>query len=63
MSEATSANLAVSLMALGRIDEAAVLKEFGQRGFQSEYLLQVNYWRAFLLNDIQEMNLAEVAIY
>ena len=57
VSEATSANLAISLMALGRIDEAgAVLKELGQRGFQSEYLLQVNYWRAFLLNDTQEMS-------
>ena len=53
----TSANLAASLMALGRIDEAgAVLKEYGQRDQQSEYLLQVNYWRAFLLNDTQEMS-------
>ena len=57
MSEATSANLAISLMALGRIDEAgAILKKFGQRGIQSEYLLQVNYWRAFLLNDTQQMS-------
>ncbi len=57
MSEATSANLAISLMALGRIDEAgAILKKFEQRGIQSDYLLQVNYWRAFLLNDTQEMS-------
>ena len=57
VSEATSANLAISLMALGRIEEAgAILKKFEQRGIQSDYLLQVNYWRAFLLNNTQEMS-------
>ncbi len=57
LSGATSGNLAICLMALGRNDEAgAVLKEAGRRGLQSEYLLQANYWRAFLLNDTQEMS-------
>jgi len=57
MSAATSGNLAISLMALGRNDEAgAVLVEAGRRGLQSEYLLQVNYWRSFLLDDTQEMS-------
>jgi eukaryotic-like serine/threonine-protein kinase len=57
LSETTSGNLAVSLMALGRNDEAgAVLDEAGKRGLQSAYLLQVNYWRAFLLHDQEQMS-------
>jgi tetratricopeptide (TPR) repeat protein len=44
-------------MALGRNDEAgAVLEEAGKRGLQSDYLLQVNYWRAFLLHDTERMS-------
>jgi DNA-binding winged helix-turn-helix (wHTH) protein/tetratricopeptide (TPR) repeat protein len=57
LSETTSGNLAVSLMALGRNDEAGgVLEEAGKRGLQSDYLLQVNYWRAFLLHDTEQMS-------
>jgi tetratricopeptide (TPR) repeat protein len=49
-------NLAVSLMAVGKIDEAGtVLAEAGKRSLQSDYLLQVNYWRAFLRGDSGEM--------
>ena len=49
-------NLAVSLMALGKIDEAeTVLSEAAGRNLQSDYLLQVNYWKAFLRNDGAEM--------
>jgi eukaryotic-like serine/threonine-protein kinase len=49
-------NLAVSLMALGKIDEAgAVLSEAARRKLQSDYLLQVNYWTAFLRGDSDEM--------
>jgi DNA-binding winged helix-turn-helix (wHTH) protein/Flp pilus assembly protein TadD len=55
-SETTLGNLAVSLIALGRNDEAAaVLEETGKRGLQSDYLLQVHYWRAFLLDDSKQM--------
>ncbi len=56
VSAATSGNLAVGLIALGRNEEAGtVLEQAGRHGLQSEYLLEVNYWRAFLLNDTQEM--------
>jgi DNA-binding winged helix-turn-helix (wHTH) protein/tetratricopeptide (TPR) repeat protein len=53
---ATYGNLAVSLMALGRVEEAgAVLGEARKNGLQSDFLLQVNYWRAFLRHDSDEM--------
>ncbi len=49
---ATYANLAVALIRLNRIEEAAaVLAAAEKRGFHSEYLLQVNYWLAFLRGD------------
>ena len=49
---ATYGNLAVSLMATGHFDEAdAVLAEASKKELQSEYLLEVNYWRAFLRGD------------
>ena len=49
-------NLAVSLMALSKIDEAGtVLSEAAGRNLQSDYLLQVNYWREFLRGDSDEM--------
>jgi tetratricopeptide (TPR) repeat protein len=49
-------NLAVSLMALGKIDEAGtVLSEAARRNLQSDYLLQVNYWREFLRGNGDEM--------
>jgi eukaryotic-like serine/threonine-protein kinase len=52
----TYGNLAISLMALGRYDEAAaILAEARNRGLQSDFLLQVNYWRAFLREDTEEM--------
>jgi eukaryotic-like serine/threonine-protein kinase len=57
LAETTFGNLAVSLMALGRNDEAAaVLEEASKRGLQSADLLQVNYWRAFLLHDTERMS-------
>jgi eukaryotic-like serine/threonine-protein kinase len=58
MSATTSGNLAASLMALGRYDEAfAVLEEARNKGLQTDYLLQVNYWLAFLRNDTAQMSL------
>ena len=52
----TYGNLAMSLMALDRMDEAeAVLAEGKRRNLQTDYLLQVNYWRAFLLGDREGM--------
>jgi len=49
-------NLAVSLMALGKIDEAGtVLSEAAGRNLQSDYLLQVNYWRELLRGNSDEM--------
>jgi eukaryotic-like serine/threonine-protein kinase len=43
-------------MALGKIDDAgAVLSEAARRKLQSDYLLQVNYWIAFLRGDSDEM--------
>jgi DNA-binding winged helix-turn-helix (wHTH) protein/tetratricopeptide (TPR) repeat protein len=57
MSATTSGNLALSLMALGRdVEAAAVLEEAGKNGPQTDYLLQVNYWRAFLRHDTQQMS-------
>jgi DNA-binding winged helix-turn-helix (wHTH) protein/Tfp pilus assembly protein PilF len=53
---ATYGNLAVSLMALGRFDEADnVLLEASKTTPPSDYLLQVSYWRAFLRGDDAEM--------
>jgi Flp pilus assembly protein TadD len=56
-SSATSyGNLAVTQMALGRNAEAdAALAEAAKRGLQTDYLLEVNYWRAFLRGDTAEM--------
>ena len=53
---ATYGNLAVSLMALGQMDAAGnVLSEADKRQLQSDYLLQVNYWNAFLRGDAGQM--------
>ncbi len=50
------ADYAVSLIALGRFDEAgAVLAEADKRKFQTAALSQANYWRAFARGDQAEM--------
>ena len=52
----TYTNLAVSLLALDRVEEAsAVLAEADKRGLQTDILLQAHYWIAFLRNDEKEM--------
>ncbi len=52
----TYGNLATDLLALNRIeDSGAVLAEADRRKLQTDYLLQVNYWRAFLRGDSEEM--------
>jgi len=57
LSAATAGNLAVSLMALGRNDEArAVLKEASKLGPPTETLFQANYWIAFLRRDTEEID-------
>lgn len=53
---ATYANLATDLLALNRVDDAAaVLAEADKRKFETDYLLQVNYWKAFFRGDREEM--------
>jgi eukaryotic-like serine/threonine-protein kinase len=53
----TYGNLAISLMALGRIEDAGtVLANASDKGLQSDFLLQVNYWRAFLRGDTEEID-------
>ena len=53
---ATYGNLAVSLMAIGQIDEAGkVLSEADNRKLESDYLQQVLYWMAFLRGNADEM--------
>jgi eukaryotic-like serine/threonine-protein kinase len=48
----TYANLAASLLRLNQAQEAApVLVAADQRGLHTDYLLQVNYWLAFLRGD------------
>lgn len=50
-------NLAVSLMALNRMDEAgAVLARAEKETSPTDFLLEVKYWRAFLLKNDGEMN-------
>ena len=52
----TYANLAADLLVLNRLEDAdAVLAEAEKRKFQSDFLLQIRYWRAFLRNDGAEM--------
>lgn len=52
----TYSNLAADLLAQNRVEEAAaVLGEADRRNFQTDYLLQVKYWRAFLRGDSGEM--------
>jgi DNA-binding winged helix-turn-helix (wHTH) protein/Flp pilus assembly protein TadD len=62
-SAASYGNLAVTLMALGRNAEAdAALAEAANKGLHTDYLLQVNYWSAFLRGDSAEMkNLISIA--
>jgi eukaryotic-like serine/threonine-protein kinase len=49
-------NLAEGLLAVGRFDDAgAVLAEADRRKFQTVFLLQANYWRAFVRGDNGEM--------
>jgi DNA-binding winged helix-turn-helix (wHTH) protein/Flp pilus assembly protein TadD len=51
------ANLAASLMALNRMDEAgSVLAQAEKEKLQTDYLLGAEYWRAFLLKDSKEMD-------
>ena len=48
----TYGNLALSLLRLNQLQEAAsVLATADQRGLHTDYLLQVNYWLAFLRGD------------
>ncbi len=56
-SSATSyGNLAVSQMAIGRtVDAEATLSEAAKKELQTDYLLQVNYWSAFLRGDTPAM--------
>jgi serine/threonine protein kinase/Tfp pilus assembly protein PilF len=50
------AGLAVALLAVGRIEDAgAVLSEADTRKFQTDVLLQANYWKAFVRSDNAEM--------
>jgi DNA-binding winged helix-turn-helix (wHTH) protein/tetratricopeptide (TPR) repeat protein len=52
----TYANLAGNLLLLNRLEDAdAVLAEAEKRKLQTDFLLQVLYWRAFLRNDEKEM--------
>jgi len=52
----TYSNLAASLLGQNRIEEAtAILAEADRRKFQTDYLLQVKYWKAFLAGDSGEM--------
>jgi len=52
----TYANLAADLLVLNRIEDAeAVLAEAEKRKFQTDFLLQINYWKAFLRNNDTEM--------
>ena len=53
----TYGNLAVALLHLNRIPEAAsVLDAAEQHGLRTDYLLQVNYWLAFLRADANAMD-------
>jgi DNA-binding winged helix-turn-helix (wHTH) protein/tetratricopeptide (TPR) repeat protein len=52
----TYANLAAGLLATNKIDEArAILAEADNRKFQTDFLLQVHYWEAFLQENSKEM--------
>jgi DNA-binding winged helix-turn-helix (wHTH) protein/Tfp pilus assembly protein PilF len=52
----TYANLAEDLLSLNRLEDAeAVLAEAEKRKFQTDFLLEVRYLRAFLRNDDAEM--------
>jgi eukaryotic-like serine/threonine-protein kinase len=58
----TYGNLALSLMHLNRLEEAAsVLAEADKRGLRTGYWLQVNYWLAFLNGNQQEMERSVLA--
>lgn len=53
----TYGNLAVALLHLNRISQAAsVLADAEQHGLRTDYLLQVNYWLAFLRGDASAMD-------
>jgi DNA-binding winged helix-turn-helix (wHTH) protein/tetratricopeptide (TPR) repeat protein len=50
-------NLALSLLRLNRVQEAqSALAAAEKRGFHTDYLLQVNYWVAFLNGNQKEMD-------
>jgi DNA-binding winged helix-turn-helix (wHTH) protein/tetratricopeptide (TPR) repeat protein len=52
----TYANLATDLLALNRIDQAsAVLDDASKRKMETDFLLQVRYWEAFLRGDHEQM--------
>jgi tetratricopeptide (TPR) repeat protein len=53
----TYANLAASLLATNRVDEAGViLAQAADQKVQTDYLLQVHYWKAFLQGNSKEMD-------
>lgn len=55
-STTTYGNLATCLMALNRVGDAGkVLDDAEKRHLSSEYLQQVRYWHAFLINDDKAM--------
>ncbi len=52
----TYANLAMMLLAQNQPDEvAALIAEADKRGLRGEYLIEVNYWNAFLRKDTASM--------
>jgi DNA-binding winged helix-turn-helix (wHTH) protein/tetratricopeptide (TPR) repeat protein len=58
----TYGNLALALMHLNRLEEAAaVLADADKRGLRTGYWLQVNYWLAFLNGNQQEMERSVLA--
>ena len=53
----TYGNLAVTLLRLNKVQEAtSVLEAAAKRGLRTDYLLQVNYWVAFVRQDQKAMD-------
>ncbi len=53
----TYGNLAITLLRLNKLQEAeSVLETAAKRNLRTDYLLQVNYWVAFLRQDQNEMD-------
>jgi DNA-binding winged helix-turn-helix (wHTH) protein/predicted Zn-dependent protease len=58
----TYGNLALALMHMNRLEEAAtVLADADNRGLRTGYWLQVNYWLAFLNSDQKQMEQSVLA--